>query len=121
MASLEDGNSEPVGCPDTVQEMMDDFMVRGTNCPMQRVLNLRARCLRYNKQRTAEGVVDWVGDKILLKGISFSMGQLRKMVGDLIGRTRRMLVEELLMLAGDGNGKTRLADGGRQIPGWVGL
>ncbi|KAN0087412.1 hypothetical protein V8E54_001100, partial [Elaphomyces granulatus] len=71
---------------------------------MQRVLNLRAPCLRYNKQRTAEGVVDWVGDKILLKGISFSMGQLRKIVGDLIGRTRRMLVEELLMLAGDGNG-----------------
>jgi hypothetical protein len=76
---------------------MDEFMVRGTNCPMQRVLNLRARCLRFNKQRTAKGVVDWADDKILYKEISFSMGQLRKMVGDLIGQTRRILVEELLL------------------------
>ncbi|KAN0070493.1 hypothetical protein V8E54_011362 [Elaphomyces granulatus] len=40
MASLEHRqrqSSDPVGCPDMVQEMMDEFMVRGTNCPMQRV------------------------------------------------------------------------------------
>jgi hypothetical protein len=71
-------NSQPVGCPDMVKEMMDEFMVRGSNCPMQRLLNLRARCLRINKQRTAEGVVNWVEDKVFYKDISFDMGQLRR-------------------------------------------
>jgi hypothetical protein len=77
---------------------MSDFMVRGTNGPMQRILYLRSRCLRLNKQRTAEGVVNWEGDKVRYKEISFDIGQLRSMVRDVVGQTRRILVEELLLL-----------------------
>ena len=94
-----------------VKKMMDKFMVRGNNYPMQSLLNLRARCLRINKQRMAEVVVNWVEDKVFYKDISVDMGQVRIMVGNLIGQARGILVKELLLLAGDGNGKTTF--GGR--------
>ncbi|KAN0073340.1 hypothetical protein V8E54_008560 [Elaphomyces granulatus] len=38
-----------MGCPDMVEWVMNHFMIRGTNGPMQRVLDLRTRCLQFNK------------------------------------------------------------------------
>jgi hypothetical protein len=34
---------------DMVEWVMNHFMIRGTNGPMQRVLDLRTRCLQFNK------------------------------------------------------------------------
>jgi hypothetical protein len=99
-----------VGCPEMVGRLMDRFMVRGTNGPMQRILHMRGRCMQYNKKRTTEGRIDWAGDRVLYKDIGFEMAQLRGMVRDLIRQTRQILIEDLLLLgqtaaAGDGNGK----------------
>lgn len=81
---------------------------------MQRILDMRGRCMQYNKQRTTEGRIDWVGDRVLYKDVGFHMGQLRGMVRDVIRQTRQVLMEKLLLLpqtageaavAGDGDGK----------------
>jgi len=64
--------------------------------------------MQFNKRRTTEGRVDWVGDRVLYKDVGFDMGQLRGMVRDLIGQARQILIAELLLLpAGEGrDGKT---------------
>jgi hypothetical protein len=55
----------------------DDTSTRGTNGPMQRILDMRGRCMQYNKKRTTEGRIDWVDDRVLYKDIGFDVGQLR--------------------------------------------
>jgi hypothetical protein len=97
-----------VGCPERVAQLMDAFMVRGTNGPMQRMVHLRSRCMQFNKQRTSKGHIRWDGDRVFYKEVGFDMGQLRGMVGDLIQQARQVLTEELLLLpAGGGrDGKT---------------
>ena len=102
------GSPGQIGCPEKVGHLMDSFMVRGTDGPMQRMVHLRSRCMQLNKQRTTEGRVQWIGDRVLYKDVGFDMDQLLAMVRDLIGQTRRILVEELLLLpAGGGrDGKT---------------
>ena len=97
-----------VGCPDVVRELMDRFMVRGTNGPMQRMVHLRSRCMQLNKQRTSEGRVQWDGDRVLYGNVGFDMNELQGMIRGLIQQARRTLTEELLLLpAGGGtDGKT---------------
>ncbi|KAN0066828.1 hypothetical protein V8E54_015117 [Elaphomyces granulatus] len=96
------GSPGQIGCPEKVGHLMDSFMVRGTDGPMQRMVHLRSRCMQLNKQRTTEGRVQWIGDRVLYKDVGFDMDQLRAMVRDLIGQTRRILVEELLLLPAGG-------------------
>jgi len=93
-----DAPDDRVGCPEMVERLMNRFMIRGTNGPMQRILDMRGRCMQYNKKRTTEGRIDWVGDRVLYKDLGFDMGQLRGMVRDLIRQTRRILIEDLLLL-----------------------
>ncbi|KAN0066933.1 Protein of unknown function (DUF3505) domain containing protein [Elaphomyces granulatus] len=87
-----------VGCPEMVARLMDRFMVRGTNGPMQQMVHLRSRCMQFNKQRTSEGRVQWDGDRVLYKDVGFDMDQLRGMVRDQIRQARQILTEELLLL-----------------------
>ncbi|KAN0066893.1 Protein of unknown function (DUF3505) domain containing protein, partial [Elaphomyces granulatus] len=91
-----------VGCPDVVRELMDRFMVRGTNGPMQRMVHLRSRCMQLNKQRTSEGRVQWDGDRVLYGNVGFDMDQLQGMIRGLIQQARRTLTEELLLLPAGG-------------------
>jgi hypothetical protein len=86
-----------VECPEMVGRLMDRFMVRGTNGPMQRMVHLRSRCMQFNKQRTSEGRIQWDGDRVFYKDVGFDMGQLRGMVGDFIQQARQILTEELLL------------------------
>jgi hypothetical protein len=81
-----------------VARLMDRFMVRGTNGPMQQMVHLRSRCMQFNKQRTSEGRVQWDGDRVLYKDVGFDMDQLRGMVRDQIRQARQILTEELLLL-----------------------
>ena len=96
-----------------VKQLMNRHMIRGTNGPMQRILDMRGRCMQYNKQRTTEGRIDWVGDRVLYKDVGFHMEQLRGMVREGIRQARQVLMEELLLLpqTGDGNGKSTRVSG----------
>ncbi|KAN0066823.1 hypothetical protein V8E54_015112 [Elaphomyces granulatus] len=95
-----------------VARLMDRFMVRGTNGPMQQMVHLRSRCMQFNKQRTSEGRVQWDGDRVLYKDVGFDMDQLRGMVRDQIRQARQILTEELLLLR---------AGAGTPPPHWAGL
>ncbi len=80
-----------------ITRMTDAFMIRGSQCSMQWILDRRAYGMKIHYTSTAEGHVDWVGDQIRYKGIEFSMDQLRSMVDGLVGRTYQAL-EEVLMV-----------------------
>jgi hypothetical protein len=78
-----------------VKQLMNRYMIRGTNGPMQRILDMRGRCMQYNKQRTTEGRIDWVGDRVLYKDVGFHLEQLRGMVREGKRQARQVLMEEL--------------------------
>jgi RecQ family ATP-dependent DNA helicase len=91
------------GCLQFVQEMMDQFMVRGSHSPMQWMLDLRTYGLKIHYNTTSRGHVEWVGrDELLYKSLQFSMAQFRGMVHGLATESRRLLMDELLF----GNSRT---------------
>ena len=88
---------QPKGCLQFVQEMMDQFMVRGSHGPMQWMLDLRTYGLKIHYNTTSRGHVEWIdGDELLYKGLQFNMAQFRGMVHGLASESRRLLVEELM-------------------------
>jgi RecQ family ATP-dependent DNA helicase len=88
---------QPKGCLQFVQEMMDQFMVRGSHGPMQWMLDLRTYGLKIHYNTTSRGHVEWTGgDELLYKGLQFNMAQFRGMVHGLVTESRRLLMEELL-------------------------
>ena len=84
--------------------MMDSFMVRRTNSPIDWLLDLRTYGLKIHYNTTAPGHVMWK-DKYILqyKDVSFSMAQFRGMVHQLCQETHRILWEDV-MFAPDGTG-----------------
>lgn len=82
---------------DFVKEMVDRFMVRGTNTPMQWMLDLRAYGLKMQYNTTSEGQVDWRGgEELVYKALHFNMDAFRGFVHMLVGEARKQLEEELL-------------------------
>lgn len=80
------------------KEMMDRFMVRGTNGPMQWMLDLRTYGLKIHYNTTVGGNVDWVqGDRIQYKAIEFGMDEFRGFVHKLTDDTKRQLDNGLLI------------------------
>ncbi|KAJ8106608.1 hypothetical protein OPT61_g9423 [Boeremia exigua] len=85
------------GCLQFVQEMMDQFMVRGSHSPMQWMLDLRTYGLKIHYNTTSRGHVEWLGrDELLYKDLQFSMAQFRSMVHGLTTESRRLMMDELL-------------------------
>jgi superfamily II DNA helicase RecQ len=80
-----------------VKKMMDQFMVRGSQCPMQWLLDLRTYGLKIHYNTTKPGHVAWNGhDELLYQGQQFTMRQFRGMVHLLIREARRTLISDLL-------------------------
>ena len=91
------------GCLQFVQEMMDQFMVRGSHSPMQWMLDLRTYGLKIHYNTTSRGHVEWIGrDELLYKSLQFNMAQFRSMVHGVAVESRRLLMDELLF----GNSKS---------------
>lgn len=83
--------------PEWVKYMVDTFMVRGTNGPVQWLLDLRTYGMKVFFNTPAEGHIGWKsGDELLYKQIHFTMGDFRGFVHGLVGRMRQQLVEELM-------------------------
>ena len=93
--------SQQEGCVDYVEKSVDKFMIRGTKGPMQWMLDLRTYGRAIHSNTTAEGKIDWIGDRILYGEIQFTMGQLRGMVLGLVNETRRILMEDILDISGE--------------------
>ncbi|KAJ5863522.1 uncharacterized protein N7529_001349 [Penicillium soppii] len=80
-----------------VTEMVSQFMVRGTNSPMQWLLDLRTYGLKIHYNSTATGHVGWMNqDQLLYQHYSFTMGDFRGFTHGLVSSTRQILHEELL-------------------------
>jgi hypothetical protein len=82
-------NTEPpesrYGVIEAVAQMIDRFMVRGTNSPMQWMLDLRTYGLKIHYNTTSPGHVDWNDNEVLTyKGIDIRMDAFCGFVGTLL-------------------------------------
>ncbi len=88
-----------------VHEMSDRFMTvisgDGQPTPMDWMFDTRTYGLKIRYTSSAEGVIEWIGDRICYSTIELSMGGLRQMVHGLVQTTRTRLIEELLLLPVD--------------------
>ena len=83
-----------------VNKMTDDFMIRGTDSPMQWFLDLRTYGLKIHYNTTASGHVGWKDKHVLeYKSVRFSMADFRGMVHGLVCSTRQRL-EDLMFVKG---------------------
>ena len=83
-----------------LQDMMKDFMVRGSLSPMQWFLDLRAYGMSIAKHQTSEGRVEWNGDDVLMGAIRLAMQDLRATVHGLVAKAREVLSTELVFVNG---------------------
>lgn len=86
------------GVIEAVAQMMDRFMVRSTNGPMQWMLDLRTYGLKIHCNTTSPGHVDWNDNEVLTyKGIDMRMDAFRGLVGTLLQQAQKLMNETLLM------------------------
>ncbi|OGE46773.1 hypothetical protein PENARI_c114G07895 [Penicillium arizonense] len=80
-----------------VAEMVSQFMVRGTNSPIQWLLDLRTYGLKIHYNSTTTGHVGWMNqDQLLYQQFNFTMGDFRGFIHGLISSARQILHNELL-------------------------
>ncbi|KAH5617489.1 hypothetical protein HBI23_255720 [Parastagonospora nodorum] len=91
-----------------VKDMSSRFMTLeqygGKPTPMDAILRLRAFGFKVRYTTNAEGVIDWVGDKLLYGNIQFTMAQLRSMIHGTIASTRHQMLKDLMLLQVDSEG-----------------
>lgn len=84
-------------CLQWVMQMMDQFMVCGSQGPMQWMLDLWTYRLKIYYNTMSEGHVTWQNDdELLYKDVKFMMRQFRGMVDYMVRDARRILLEDLL-------------------------
>jgi hypothetical protein len=92
-----------------VADMAGRFMTMiafgGQPTPMDWILRLRTYGMSIRYSTNADGVVDWVGDTLLIGHIQFSMASLRSMVHGLVQTARVALRKQLLLLDVDEEGR----------------
>jgi superfamily II DNA helicase RecQ len=85
-----------------VRKMVDRFMGleggRREPTPMDWIISKRSYGMRIRFTTTANGTVQWIGDKIIYKSIEFNMTQLRIMVHTVIANARMELMRDLMMI-----------------------
>lgn len=80
-----------------VVQQVDSFMVRGSQSPIEWMLDLRRYGLAVHFNTTTPGYVSWIGnDRLLYKDISFTMGEFRHFIHTMVSDTRSLLCNRLL-------------------------
>ncbi|KAF2092967.1 hypothetical protein NA57DRAFT_49383 [Rhizodiscina lignyota] len=77
---------------------------------------LRTYGLKVHYGTAADGVVDWVGDRLLYGHISFSMPDLRAMIHGLVHASWLRFKRRLLLLHVDDEGRPNSADTTTRLP-----
>ena len=94
-----------------VREMVDKFMTLtshgGQPTPMNHVLHARTYGLKIRFTTAAEGMVCWRGNEIMAGPVNFTMNQLRTAVHGLQQTTWIRLLQEMLLLDVDSDGRVR--------------
>ena len=82
-----------------VAEMVSQFMVRGTNSPIQWLLDLRTYGLKIHYNSTTTGHVGWMNqDQLLYQQYNFTIGDFRGFIHGLTSSARQILHNELLFV-----------------------
>jgi RecQ family ATP-dependent DNA helicase len=93
---------------DIVRRRVRKFMTlvsdKGRPTPMDWIFECRTYGMKIRYNTTAEGVLEWEGNKVLYQGIRFNMEQLRGMMHGLVEETRRDLMD-LMMLEMNAEGE----------------
>jgi len=84
------------GSLDRVKVLVDRFLIRGSNTPMNWLLDLRNYGLKIARTSTSSGYIDWDGETILYGSISFSISNFRSFLHGLTSSTRDILFREIL-------------------------
>ena len=82
---------------DKVSTLVDTYLVRKTDAPMQWVLDIRAYGMSIARTTTATGYLDWHRDTLTYGTISFSLPAFRSFVAGLVTSTRAGLFEDVLL------------------------
>ena len=77
---------------------------KGRPTPMDWIYECRTYGMKIRYNTTAEGVMEWEGNRVLYQGIRFNIEQLQGMVHGLVEETRRDLME-LMMLKMNAEGE----------------
>jgi len=97
---------------DIVRRRVRKFMTlvsdKGRPTPMDWIFECRTYGMKIRYNTTAEGVLEWEGNRVLYQGARFNMEQLRGMVHGLVEETRRDLME-LMMLEMNAEGEVEAA------------
>jgi superfamily II DNA or RNA helicase len=95
-------NNNKKTCIKLVTSMMDAFMVRGTQGPMQWMLDLRTYGLKMHYNTTTQGHVEWINeDELLYKNMQFNMREFRSMIHGVLNWAQRIMQDELLLCSED--------------------
>jgi len=81
---------------DRVKVLVDRFLIRGSNTPINWLLDLRNYGLKIARTSTSPGYIDWDGETILYGSISFSISNFRSFLHGLTSSTRDILFREIL-------------------------
>ena len=100
---------------DLLTRMMNKFMVRGSHGPMEWFLDTRTYGMSEHYRSTAEGHVEWRGEELIYKHVSFTVTQFRGMVHSLVAKTRRLAARGDIRSARGGEGAV-LRHGGAVRP-----
>jgi superfamily II DNA or RNA helicase len=78
------------------EQIVQEFMVRGSQSPMQWMLDLRSYGMKIAFNTTAEGEMNWVGDQVVFQNLQFTMSEFRAFVHGLTYETEHLLLGDLL-------------------------
>lgn len=76
--------------------LVNQFMISGSHSPMDWLLSLRAYGIKIAQNTTSPGQIDWNGDTIAYRNISFSLLDFRGFIHGLISSTRSILINDIL-------------------------
>ena len=90
------GENLDTGSLERLRALIDRFLIRGSYSTIHWLLDLRSYGLKIARNTTSPGYIDWSGDTILYKDISFSLSDFRSFLFGRIDSTRDILFKELL-------------------------
>jgi len=79
-----------------LETLVNRFLIRGSRSPFEWMLDLRSYGLKIARNTTSSGYINWEGETIIYRTLSFSIANFREFVHGLISSTRALLFQDIL-------------------------
>ena len=93
-----------------VQKCMTLTDFGGMPSPMDRMLHMRTYGMKIRMTTKGDARVSWVGDRVSIDKISFTLGDLRAVVHGLNESMRQKLIKDLMLIKGNGEGDVKMPE-----------